>query len=71
MKKTFLHLLLVLFIAAGSFATLPASAAEILEMGTIGDNIIWTFDNDNTLTISGTGEIPNYEEYNSHAQVGS
>ena len=34
----------------------------ILESGTCGDNLTWTLDEEGTLTISGTGEMINYDE---------
>ena len=40
-----------------SMLVVPASAAT---SGTCGDNLIWTLDDDGTLTISGTGEIDGY-----------
>ena len=56
MKKRILSfaLAVVLLLSLLPFA---ASAAEIVEQGTCGDNITWTLDSDGLLTISGTGEL--------------
>ena len=37
-----------------------ASAAEIVDSGTCGENLTWTLDSEGTLTISGTGEMEDY-----------
>lgn len=41
-----------------------AQAAEIIDSGTCGPSVTWTLDSDGTLTISGTGEVYNYLDYN-------
>ena len=45
------------------FGAMTASAADIIESGTCGDNVTWTLDSDGLLTISGTGEMWNYIRY--------
>ena len=42
-------------------AALTASAADIVESGTCGDNLTWTLDSEGTLTISGTGPMWDYD----------
>ena len=36
---------------------LSASAEDIVDSGTCGENLTWTLDSEETLTISGTGEM--------------
>ncbi len=65
MKRKWLSLLLaVVFVV--SCLPLSAGAAEIIDSGTCGDNLSWTFSSDGTLTISGTGSMEDYG-VNSHA----
>lgn len=40
---------------------MPARAAEILDRGVCGDNLTWTYASDGTLTISGTGDMWEYD----------
>ncbi len=58
MKKVFsLVLAMMMFMAV-----LPAaSAAEVVESGWCGADLTWTLDSDGTLTVSGTGEMKDYE----------
>ena len=35
--------------------------AEIVDYGTCGENLTWKYDSEGTLTISGTGEMPDYD----------
>ena len=56
MKKKLLALLLALA-AVVSLLTFPASAAEIVDSGTCGENLTWTLDSDGLLVISGTGDM--------------
>jgi hypothetical protein len=59
MRKKFFSLTLVM---AMLFACVPIVAtAEIVDSGTCGDNLTWTLDDSGTLTISGTGDMTNYE----------
>ena len=37
-----------------------ASAAEIIDSGECGENVTYTLDSEGTLTISGTGEMEDY-----------
>jgi hypothetical protein len=39
--------------------------AEIIDSGTCGNNLTWTFTNDGTLIVSGTGAMTDYYEINS------
>ena len=59
-KRIFTALLCLCFL----LALLPISAlgAEIVASGTCGDNLTWTLDSAGTLTISGEGEMDDYEE---------
>ena len=41
--------------------TATVSAAEIVDSGECGDNLTWTLDDEGTLTISGTGEMYDFE----------
>ena len=52
--------LLVLCLTVGTMV-MTASAAEIVDSGTCGENLTWTLDSEGTLTISGTGEMDDYE----------
>lgn len=45
------------------FAPLIASAVEIIDSGTCGENVTWTLDDEGTLVITGNGEIVNYNNY--------
>ena len=58
--KRVLSLALCLLLCA---ALLPGAvwAAEIVDSGTCGDNLTWTLDSEGKLTISGTGEMEDYE----------
>lgn len=71
MKRTRKRIICILAAAAVSVCSLPqstplllrpaitASAAET--SGTCGENLTWTLDSEGTLTISGEGEMANYE----------
>ncbi len=43
------------------FGAISARAAEVVDSGTCGDNLTWVLDDEGTLTISGTGEMEDYE----------
>ena len=58
MKKTIAVILSVLLVIG--IVPVFSSAAEIVDSGTCGDNLTWTLDDEGTLTISGTGEMPTY-----------
>ncbi len=45
---------------------LSASAADIVDSGTCGDNVTWTLDSEGTLTISGTGEMTSSSYKDNH-----
>ena len=58
--RKFLLLALVLsLILCAMFVTV--SAADIVDSGKCGDNLTWTLDSSGTLTISGTGDMYDYE----------
>ena len=59
MKKKVVSLTLVLCMLL-SFMPIIASAAT---SGTCGSNLTWTLDDNGTLTISGTGEMDNWDIY--------
>lgn len=40
------------------------ASAETIDSGTLGENLTWVFDNSWTLTISGTGDIPDFFDDN-------
>ena len=70
MKKRFLSILLtaVLLLCAvplGLGLVDTAYAAETVSSGTCGDNVTWRLSDDGTLTISGTGDMADYESYGS------
>ncbi len=66
--------LIVMALAVVLCVVLPpeteAKAAEIIDSGTCGDNLTWTLDDEGTLTISGTGEMHNYD-YNASPWFGN
>lgn len=57
MKKKLLALALVFCLVLGMFPTAYAAEAH---SGSFGENITWALDESGTLTISGTGPMPNY-----------
>lgn len=60
MKKRVLVLcMLVSVFLSASF--ISANAETIIANGTCGDNLTWTLTDNNTLTISGTGDMYNYD----------
>ena len=72
MKKRFLSILLtaVLLLCAvplGLGLVDTAYAAETANSGTCGDNVTWRLSDDGTLTISGTGKMKDYNDYNNCA----
>lgn len=56
-----LHILLLLLSLCLVFGM--TTAAEAASSGSCGNDASWTLDDDGTLTISGTGEMKNYEKY--------
>ena len=72
LKKRFLSILLtaVLLLCAvplGLGLVDTAYAAETANSGTCGDNVTWRLSDDGTLTISGTGKMKDYNDYNNCA----
>ena len=59
MKKTILSILLACLLFTSAFLLMPskASAAEVLDIGMCGDDLVYTLDSDGVLTISGTGPM--------------
>ncbi len=63
MKRKLLVTLLILSLLAGLLA-LPATAASVLasgDCGKTGNDVTWTLDRDGLLTVSGTGEMADYD----------
>ena len=61
--SVFLALMMIISIVPMSIIT--AGAEETATSGTCGENLTWTFDESTgTLTISGTGEMDDYDYYN-------
>ncbi len=63
MKKGILCTALMLVLLLACIVALPteAHAATITNSGTCGTNLIWTLDDAGTLTISGTGQMMNFD----------
>ena len=60
-RKRFMKLrTLLLCFAAAIALTLCASAADIVDSGTCGENVTWTLDSDGVLNISGTGAMDDW-----------
>lgn len=59
MKKKLLSIVLAISMIC-AFVPLVVSAETTATSGTCGDNVTWTLDDDGTLTISGTGNMENY-----------
>ena len=63
MKRKLLVTLLILSLLTGLLA-LPATAATVLasgDCGKTGNDVTWTLDRDGLLTVSGTGEMADYD----------
>lgn len=63
MKRKLLVTLLILSLLAG-LSALPATAASVLasgDCGKTGNDVTWTLDRDGVLTVSGTGEMADYD----------
>ena len=66
MKNKFLALILTAAIICGAILpslTLTARAAEVVDSGDCGTNVTWALDSTGTLTISGSGEMHDYDFY--------
>ncbi len=63
MKNRFiLRAFLVIVLCAFCFTlTAPAQAAAVMKTGTCGENLTWTLDDTGLLTISGTGDMLDYD----------
>ena len=55
--KKFMSLVLCICMLIGVLATMPINVFAATS-GTYGDNLTWTLDDEGTLTISGTGDMP-------------
>ena len=74
MKTRKLRLLSALLAVAMLFALMPTAAFAATEVasgtcGAEGNNLTWTLDDSGTLTISGTGAMKEYENYNQRPWV--
>lgn len=67
MKKKILIALIAVCTVLFAFGMVNASAAEIVDSGTCGDNLTWTLDDSGTLTISGSGMMNSYDSYPSYS----
>ncbi len=47
----------------GKSTTFLVTVSALLDSGTCGENLVWTLDDTNTLTISGTGTMDNWSTY--------
>ena len=65
MRKTIQRLLSLALCLLLCAALLPGTvwAAEIVDSGTCGENLTWTLDSEGKLTISGTGEMEDYNVF--------
>ena len=62
MKKKLLSIVLALSMIC-ALVPIMASAATTATSGTCGENVTWTLSDDGTLTISGTGDMYDYDPY--------
>lgn len=60
--------MLLLLITACIVIPVLQPAAPINSSGTCGDNLTWTLDADGTLTISGTGELSNIDNWSGNSE---
>lgn len=56
------RLLAILLVLVFALLTVPFALAETVDSGSCGDSVTWTLDSDGTLTISGSGEMENYDD---------
>lgn len=63
MKKKFSSVVLSICVLMNLLILLPIIATATTS-GTCGENVTWTLDANGTLTISGTGDMKNYSNYN-------
>lgn len=64
MKKRILSLFLIISIISSFMVSFPlVASAETIASGTCGENLTWTFNDDGTLIISGTGSMNYYANY--------
>ena len=72
MTKKLKKLLSVVLVLVMLVSAIPMSGATLLagaaaSNGQCGDSVYWTLDNEGTLTISGAGEMYNYDEWDEEA----
>lgn len=65
MRKIGIKCMAVMLVLAVIMSCVPIIGfAEELASGTCGDNLTWVIDDEGTLTVSGTGDMENYDEKN-------
>ena len=57
MKKTIMTVIFSVMCVAACLLMSPAACADYVASGSCGDNLIWRFDSEGLLTISGSGEM--------------
>ncbi|MDO4815771.1 MAG: leucine-rich repeat domain-containing protein, partial [Bacillota bacterium] len=70
MKKRIISIILALIMIC-TLLPMSAFAATVVRSGKCGNNLTWTLDTKDTLTISGTGEMYDYGEFASSPWNGS
>ena len=60
MKKTIMTVIFSVMCVAACLLMSPAACADYVASGSCGDNLIWRFDSEGLLTISGSGEMEDY-----------
>ena len=68
-KRVVLYCALLLVAVVLLLLPVEVSAAEVVDSGTCGDNLTWVLTDDGVLTISGTGEMYDYEVTHSSYQL--
>ena len=63
MKKRIISFTTVCCLLLSAVFYLPVGAADIVESGSCGENVTYTLDSDGVLTISGSGDMKDYDSY--------
>ena len=63
MKKLSFIVFLSITILLCAIDAPEALAADVVERGICGDDLIWTLDSDGLLTVSGTGDMYDYQGF--------